>query len=200
MVHVEHLSFFYGKRPVLSDINLDLEAGRIYGLLGENGAGKTTLLNLLCGLKKPSSGSIRTSLGQKPWQRRPSFLEQVIFLPDELPFYSGTALDFERDYAPLRKHFDSEGYRALLKSFGIDPSQRMDRLSYGQLKKVHIAFALNSGAGLILMDEPVNGLDIPSKIQFRKALQSYGGEKKCVVISTHQLADVTDIIDSFINL
>ena len=198
MIRVNNLSFRYGPREVLSHLSLTLESGHVYGLLGENGVGKTTLLSLLCGLKKPAEGQIVVPVGESPWKRTPSFLEWVYFLPDELPTYNGSPLQFEREFAPFRSRFDTEGFHQLLYRFEIDERQRMDRMSYGQLKKVHIAFALHSGAGLILMDEPTNGLDIPSKIQFREAVKKHNDNPGIVVISTHQVRDVSELIDHII--
>lgn len=200
MVEIDKLSFRYGRREVLPQLSLTLEPGKIYGLFGENGVGKTTLLSLLCGLKKPSGGSIRVPVGGTPWRRSPDFLEWVYFLPDDLPAYSGTPIRFEQDFAPFRKGFDAEGYYQQLERFGIDIHQRMDRMSYGQLKKVHIAFALYSGAGLILMDEPTNGLDVPSKTQFCETVKHFSLGQGTVVISTHQVQDVADLIDQTLSL
>ena len=200
MVEIDNLSFRYGRREVLSQLSLTLEPGKIYGLFGENGTGKTTFLSLLCGLKKPSGGSIRVPVGGTPWQRSPEFLEWVYFLPDDFSVYSGTPVRFEKDFAPFRKGFDKEGYYRLLERFGIDIHQRMDRMSYGQLKKVHIAFALCSGAGLLLMDEPTNGLDVPSKAAFCETVKRFSLGQGTVVIATHQVQDVADLIDQTLSL
>lgn len=198
MIEIRNLSFRYGQKEVLSNLSLTLEPGRIYGLLGENGVGKTTLLSLLCGLKRPARGTIVVPVGGSPWKRKPSFLEWVYFLPDELPAYAGSPLQFEREFAPFRRNFDHEGFHRLLQLFEIDTQQRMDQMSYGQLKKVHIAFTLHSGAGLILMDEPTNGLDIPSKMQFRQAVKSRQNEGSAIVISTHQVRDVAELLDHLV--
>ena len=200
MVEIDNLSFRYGRREVLSQLSLTLESGHIYGLLGENGVGKTTFLSLLCGLKKPAEGQIVVPIGESPWKRTPSFLQWVYFLPDELPFYNGSPIQFEREFAPFWGHFDTDGFHQLLHLFEIDERQRMDRMSYGQLKKVHIAFALHSGAGLILMDEPTNGLDVPSKAAFCETAKRFSLGQGTVVIATHQVQDVADLIDQTLSL
>lgn len=200
MITINNLSFSYGKHTVLSNLSMTLEPGHIYGLLGENGVGKTTFLSLLCGLKKPAEGQILLSSGETPWDRRPSFLQEVFFLPDELPTYAGTPTEYESDYAPFWKDFDIQGYYQLLQRFDINLTQRMDQMSYGQLKKVHIAFALRSGAHLILMDEPTNGLDIPSKMQFREVVKEGNDSQGTIIISTHQVRDVAELIDHIVIL
>ena len=199
MITVKNLSFSYGSKRVLNDINLELKGGNIYGLLGENGVGKTTLLTLLCGLKKPKTGSIDTD-GRDPFDRQPSLLSEQFYLPDEVAPMRSTAIRFGPEHGKLWPAFDFEKYLTILKEFEVDPDQLMDSMSAGQLKKSWISFALACNARHYFMDEPTNGLDIPSKSQFRKAITKYTSEESAVVISTHQVRDLEEIIDPIIIL
>ena len=199
MISVKDLSFSYGSKRVLNNINMELKGGNIYGLLGENGVGKTTLLTLLCGLKKPQTGVIETD-GRHPFDRQPSLLAEQFYLPDEVSGLHIKAIDFGKEQGNLWPSFDLNKYLTILLEFEVDSLQRMDSMSTGQLKKTWIAFALACNARYYFMDEPTNGLDIPSKSQFRKAIMKYTCEDSAIVISTHQVRDLEEIIDPIIIL
>ncbi len=199
MITVKDLSFSYGSKGVLKNISMELKGGNIYGLLGENGVGKTTLLTLLCGLKKPQTGSIVTD-GRVPFDRDPSLLAEQFYLPDEVSPMPYKALDFGKETGALWPLFDMNKFLTLLNEFEVDATQRMDSMSSGQLKKTWIAFALACNARHYFMDEPTNGLDIPSKAQFRRAIMKYTSDESAIVISTHQVRDLEEIIDPIIIL
>ena len=199
MIKVENLSFAYGSKVVLKNISMELNGGNIYGLLGENGVGKTTLLTLLCGLKKPQTGSIDAD-GRSPFDRKPSLLGEQFYLPDEVAAAPSKACDFGRETGALWPAFDNAKFLQILSEFEVDSQQKMDAMSSGQLKKTWIAFALACNARYYFMDEPTNGLDIPSKAQFRKAITKYTAEDSVVVISTHQVRDLENVIDPVIIL
>lgn len=200
MIRIEDISYAYSSgRPVLNNISMTLEEGRIYGLLGENGVGKTTLLTLLCGLKKAQKGTITVD-GCNPYSRQPSLLGNQYFLSDEVPETGFSAIDYARTYGKFWKNFDLGRFNELMQLFETDTLQKMNRMSFGQLKKTYISFALACGCRYIYMDEPTNGLDIPSKSQFRKAITKYTSEDSTIVISTHQVRDLENIIDPIIIL
>ena len=199
MVTVENLSFSYGVFSVLENISMRIEPGCIYGLLGENGVGKTTLLTLLCGLKKPKTGSIDVD-GRNPYDRKPSLLSEQFYLPDEVAPVNSSALTFAKENGVFWPNFDLEKFCTILAEFEVDKEKKMNAMSAGQLKKTYIAFALACGARYYYMDEPTNGLDIPSKTQFRKAITKYTSEDSAIVISTHQVRDLENIIDPIIIL
>ena len=199
MISIDNLAFSYGTSPVLSNITMNLEEGRIYGLLGENGVGKTTLLTLLAGLKKPQSGSILTD-GSDPFRRLPSFLENQFYLPDEVAPRNMTATSWAQSAGTFWPRFSMEKFLSIMTEFETDPSAKMNRMSSGQLKKTYISFALASNAKYLLMDEPTNGLDIPSKTQFRSAITKHTSDDSVIVISTHQVRDLENIIDPIIIL
>ena len=199
MIKIEDLGFSYGSNSVLEQITLTLEDGRIYGLLGENGVGKTTLLTLLAGLKKPRTGRIDTD-GFTPYDRKPSFLQDQYYLPDEIAPLNFTAEGFARLRGVFWPRFSLGTFLEILKEFEVDPAQKMNKMSSGQLKKTYISFALALGVKHLFLDEPTNGLDIPSKAQFRKAVTKYTSEDSVIVISTHQVRDLENIIDPIVIL
>lgn len=199
MITIDNLGFSYGENIVLKDITMRLEDGRIYGLLGENGVGKTTLLTLLSGLKKPKAGKIEID-NSTPFERKPSFLSEIFYLSDEVAESNMTALDYAGNYGKFWENFSIERFLEIMNLFETEPKQKMNRMSFGQLKKTHIAFALACNTKYLFMDEPTNGLDIPSKAQFRKAIMKYTREDSTVLISTHQVRDLENVIDPIIIL
>lgn len=199
MIEIKDLAFSYGKTPVLKSITTTLEEGRIYGLLGENGVGKTTLLTLLCGLKKVCSGSITTD-GQNPFDRTPTLLQNQFYLPDEVLPIAMKAECFAKERGAFWPDYDHAKFLEIMKEFENDPDKKMNQMSAGQLKKTYISLALACGCKYIFMDEPTNGLDIPSKTQFRSAIMKYTTDDSTIVISTHQVRDLENIIDPIIIL
>lgn len=199
MIEIKDLAFSYGKTPILKSITTTLEEGRIYGLLGENGVGKTTLLTLLCGLKKVCSGSITTD-GQNPFDRTPTLLQNQFYLPDEVLPVAMKAECFAKERGAFWPDYDHAKFLEIMKEFENDPAKKMNQMSAGQLKKTYISLALACGCKYIFMDEPTNGLDIPSKTQFRSAIMKYTSDDSTIVISTHQVRDLENIIDPIIIL
>ncbi|MDY6464014.1 MAG: ATP-binding cassette domain-containing protein [Bacteroidales bacterium] len=199
MIEINNLSFSYGAKRVLENISLKVSEGNIYGLLGENGVGKTTLLTLLCGLKKPESGTITVD-GRNPFDREPSLLADQFYLPDEVIPVHARAIDFAKEHGVFWPHFDLEKFRTILSEFEVEPEQRMDAMSAGQLKKAWVSFALACNAKYYYLDEPTNGLDIPSKAQFRKAVTKYTSEDSALITSPHQVRDLENLIDPIIIL
>lgn len=199
MIEIKDLAFSYGKTPILKSITTTLEEGRIYDLLGENGVGKTTLLTLLCGLKKVCSGSITTD-GENPFDRTPTLLQNQFYLPDEVLPVAMKAECFAKERGAFWPDYDHSKFLEIMKEFENDPAKKMNQMSAGQLKKTYISLALACGCKYIFMDEPTNGLDIPSKTQFRSAIMKYTTDDSTIVISTHQVRDLENIIDPIIIL
>lgn len=199
MVTLEKISFAYGTKPLFEALDLELMPGGIYGLLGANGAGKTTLLKLLAGLRFPQSGSIRVA-GEEPSRRQPEFLSDMVFVPEVCPTFNMTLEQFCKNYAPLYPRFDAASYVRHMAEFELFPRQNLTTLSYGQQKKAALAFSLSCGARLILLDEPSNGLDILSKSQLRKVIAGAAQKDRVIVISTHQVRDLENLIDPIVIL
>lgn len=197
MIHFEDVHFGYKKKtPLYRNLKLDVQAGHIYGLLGKNGAGKSTLLKLISGLVFPVSGKVNV-LGQQPCKRQPSFLEKVFLIPEEIETPDIEVIAFADSYAPFYPNFNKEQFLQLLVDFDV-PQRSLKQMSYGQKKKTWIALGLAANTQLLILDEPTNGLDIPSKRQFRKMMAASLTEERCVIISTHQVRDLDSLIDNII--
>ncbi|HMR91622.1 MAG TPA: ABC transporter ATP-binding protein [Chitinophagaceae bacterium] len=194
MIEIQNLHFSYRKKKVFTGLTLSLKPGHIYGLLGKNGTGKSTLLRNIAGLLFPGSGSVKV-LGHTPSKRRPAFLQQVFMVPEEFYLPDVSIHRFVGCNAPFYPLFSQEQFEKYLKDFDIPLSQRLQQMSYGQKKKMLIAFGLACNTALLLMDEPTNGLDIMSKSQFRKTMASAVNDNKCILISTHQVKDLENLID-----
>ena len=199
MIEIKNLEFSYGSAPVLKNITMTLEEGKIYGLLGENGVGKTTLLTLLCGLKKPVSGSIEID-GTNPYKRDPELYKELYYVPDEVMPLHQTALLFAKNTGVFWANFSLDLFKTIMKEMEVNLDQKMDAMSAGQLKKTYLSFAIACKPRYIFMDEPTNGLDIPSKAQFRSAVSKYTSDDSTIIISTHQVRDLENIIDPIIIL
>lgn len=201
MIDLQQLHFRYSNSPkeVLSDVTLHLPAGRIVGLLGKNGTGKSTLIYLMAGLLRPQQGKVR--LEQRPvCDRTPAVLADLFVVPEhiELPSMKlSRYVSLHRDFYP---HFSDELLLENLRQFDLSPDVNFSTLSTGQLKKAYISFALATCTRLLLMDEPTNGLDIPSKAQFRRAIAASMNEERTVIISTHQVHDVENLVDHIVML
>lgn len=197
MIDIKNMDFSYSSNTkLLSDLSLQLETGRIHGLLGKNGEGKSTLLKLISGLVFPFKGKIEV-MGFVPQKRMPEMLQEIFFLPEELPQLTLSIENYEKVYAPFYPNFSSVQFNQYLKEFEIDDKKAMlNKLSHGQKKKVFVSFGLATNTKLLLMDEPTNGLDIPSKGQFRRMVASAVDENRCLIISTHQVRDLESLIDS----
>lgn len=194
MINIKNLHFSYKKRKVFTGLSLSLQAGHIYGLLGKNGTGKSTLLRCIAGFLFPRDGSVEV-MGFVPGKRHPAFLQSVFMVAEEFYLPDVSVEKYVRLNAPFYPNFNNEQFAAYLKEFDIPLENTLQSMSYGQKKKVLISFGLACNTDLLLMDEPTNGLDIMSKSKFRKVIAGAVNEKKCIVISTHQVKDLESLID-----
>lgn len=200
MITLKELSFSYSrKKEVLDRINLEVGSGHICGLLGKNGEGKTTLLNLLSGQIFPDQGSCLV-LEEIPSEKNARFLQQIFLLPEEISMPEVTAIEYIKMYAAFYPTFRDDICKACVESFEINLSDRLSKMSQGQRKKVAITLALAAHTPLLLMDEPTNGLDIPSKATFRRLVASLIDDNQTVIISTHQVRDLESLIDTVLIL
>ena len=196
MIQIDHLDFGYpgSKHQVFGDFSLTLHESNIYGLFGKNGTGKSTLLYLLCGLLRAKRGTILVD-GKAAGKRQPDMLRDIFLIPEEFELPNvklSTYVDINRDFYPL---FSQQVLDSCLRDFELPISLRLGELSMGQKKKVYMSFALATGTRLLLMDEPTNGLDIPSKSLFRKVVAKNMTDDRTLIISTHQVHDVESLID-----
>lgn len=206
---------------ILNNISMELHGGHIYGLLGKNGVGKSTMFRVLTGLNRVTDGEVET-LGRNPGKRSPDMLSDVFLLPEEIHFPDMTIEKYARYYGSFYPNFSMDDLMHYMDEFFItedvkaraseresanDYKLLRDRvyrkktlrlMSQGQRKKACVAFALACHTKILLMDEPTNGLDIPGKSVFRRLLESYRGEDNLVVISTHQVRDLEQLIDGVV--
>lgn len=196
MITVENLSFTYrkSKRVVLHDFSLSFESGRVYGLLGKNGAGKSTLLYLMSGLLTPKGGKVMFH-DTDVRRRLPVTLQDMFLVPEEFALPSVSLKRYLKLNTPFYPNFSNELLNACLHDFDMNEDIHLGELSMGQKKKVFMCFALATNTSLLVMDEPSNGLDIPSKSQFRKVIASGMTDEKAVIISTHQVRDIDSLLD-----
>jgi len=199
MVNIESLTFGYGRGALFNELALNLTPGNIYGLLGVNGAGKSTLLKLMSGLLFATRGTVR-SLGQDPAKRAPSFLLDVFVLPEDAQAPNMQAADYLRARAPFYPRFDRAAFERYLRDFELPSTGNLAALSHGQQKKFLLAFGLASQAKLVLLDEPTNGLDIPSKSVLRRVITEALTPDRLFVISTHQVRDLGTLMDPIVIL
>ena len=202
MIQISNLTFGYksSKKNVLENVSLQLNPGSIVGLLGKNGTGKTTMLNLVTGQLFAKEGVV-TIDGEDVKAKSKSILEKMYFLPEELLVPSISLESFIKLYSPFYKDYSQEVMDECMREFDLQIEKKsLNKLSMGTKKKVMICFAIATNVPYLLMDEPTNGLDIPSKRIFRKLINSHMSEDRTIVVSTHQVHDVEKMVDHIVIL
>ena len=197
MIQMNQLDFSYRKKKVFAGLDLTLSEGHVYGLLGKNGAGKSTLLKLMCGLLFPRRGRIDV-MGYLPSARKPSFLSDLFFIPEEIYLPDLKMSEYAKLLHPFYPEFDYQMLMDYMEEFEVAATEKMSRMSYGQRKKALICLGLACNTRLLVMDEPTNGLDIPSKSHFRRLIAAAATPSRCMVISTHQVRDLDNLIDALV--
>ncbi|WP_299825923.1 ABC transporter ATP-binding protein [uncultured Pontibacter sp.] len=200
MIKLQDIHFRYKKnKPLFENLNLTLQPGFIYGLLGKNGAGKSSLLKLISGMLFPNSGASKV-FGSDASARKPAMLQDIYLVPEEFNLPAISMATYVKTTAVFYDKFSHNQFNAYLAEFELTDDAKLSTLSYGQKKKFLIAFGLATNARLLILDEPTNGLDIPSKSQFRKIMASALDEEKIIIISTHQVRDLENLIDTIVVL
>ncbi|MBQ6167583.1 MAG: ABC transporter ATP-binding protein [Muribaculaceae bacterium] len=198
MISINDISFSYDKRngDLFHDFSLELEAGNVYGLLGKNGAGKSTLIYLMTGLLTPTSGEVLID-DVNVRRRLPKTMSDLFLVPEEFELPNLSLKKYVSINSPFYPNFSMVDMQRYLDIFelGGDLNVKLNALSMGQKKKVFMAFAFATNTRVLIMDEPTNGLDIPSKSQFRKLVSSGMTDDKLMLISTHQVRDISSILD-----
>lgn len=195
MLSIKDVTYGYAANyKVLSNFSLEFGEGGIYGLLGKNGTGKSTLLYLIMGLLHPNKGEVLYN-GVDTRLRNPDIMSDMFIVPEE---YNLPAISLKEYINSLRRfypRFSEDTLKRCLDGFGMPLDVNLGALSMGQKKKVYMCMALAANTGLLLMDEPTNGLDIPSKSQFRKVVANSMTDDRTIIISTHQVRDVELLLD-----
>ena len=192
---MEHVQKNYGKTEALSGVNLDIQPGRIVGLLGPNGSGKTTIIKLINGLLQPTSGQVLIN-GEKP---SPKTKKVVSYLPDTT--YLGDNMKIKEVFAMFKdfySDFDEEKANHLLEDLNLDEKSRLKNLSKGNKEKVQLILVMSRKADLYVLDEPIGGVDPAARDYILKTIIQNRSENSSVLISTHLISDIEDILDDVI--
>ncbi len=198
MIEIKKLKFGFGtKKRVYDGLDLQLAQGHVHGLLGCNGAGKSTLLKLVSGLLHPEGGSILID-GIDPSRRPVALLERMTLLPEEFALPNLTAKQYVRLHAPFYPTWSDEMFRRACEAMEVDPQMKFHSMSMGNRHKALIAFTLACNTPIMLLDEPTNGLDIPSKGALRRLLAGQASEERTIIISAHAVREVENLIDNVV--
>lgn len=185
----------YGATPALNNLNLELPAGKIIGLLGPNGSGKTTLIKLAAGLLQPTSGTIEVC-GEKIG---PTTKAVVSYLPDRVYFNQGQKVAQLIDYfEDFYADFDRSRAEGMLGALGVPLDAKFKALSKGAREKVQLALVMSRRAQLYLLDEPIAGVDPAARDYILRMVVNNYDRSATVLISTHLIADIEPILDEFL--
>ncbi|MBO5026671.1 MAG: ABC transporter ATP-binding protein [Bacteroidaceae bacterium] len=195
MLEIQNISYGYRKGfNVFDNFSLDIKEGGIYGLLGKNGTGKSTLLYLIMGLLRPQKGQVLNN-GIDTTLRKPEILQEMFIVPEEYNLPSIPLSEYINVIKPFYPNFSDKLLEECLIGFDMPKDLNLGALSMGQKKKIYMCMALATNTKLLVMDEPTNGLDIPSKSQFRRVVAKGMTDDKTIIISTHQVRDVELLLD-----
>ena len=197
ILQTDSLTKSYGKYPALDNVNLTLETGKVIGLLGPNGSGKTTLLKIIAGLLTPTSGSVLVD-GQAPGvisKQCVSFLPDTTFFPTWMKVKD--AFEFFDDFF---EDFNIGKATEMLKNLDIPEDMQLKKMSKGTLEKVQLITAMSREAKLYCLDEPIGGVDPATRDYILKTIISNYSEDASVLISTHLISDVENVLDEAIFL
>lgn len=195
MIAFKDVCFSYRRNiPVLSNLSLQIEPGTVCGLLGRNGVGKSTMLYLTAGLLRPRSGQVLCN-GYIPSDRQVNFLNDIFIVPEEFDLPPIILDEYVRINSVFYPKFNLDLMHSILEIFALPGNINLGALSLGQKKKAFLSFALACNTSILLLDEPTNGLDITAKRMFRAAITAAMTDDKTIIISTHQVYDVENILD-----
>lgn len=195
MIEVRGLTKSFGKLKALVNVDISIEKGTVYGLLGPNGAGKTTLIKHLAGVYRQDAGTV--TVDGQPVYENPAVKSYLIYIPDELFFFSQYSIEeTARFYATLYPNWNWERYHLLKQVFSIDPQRRITRLSRGMQKQVAFWLGISTMPRVMLLDEPVDGLDpVMRKKVWNLVLQDVAERQTTVLVSSHNLRELEDVCD-----
>lgn len=197
ILECQKLTKKYGNFFALSNVDLSLERGKIVGLLGPNGSGKTTLIKLANGLLTPTDGHIMIN-GLEPG---PATKKIVSYLPDR-SFFNGhmTVNHLLAYYADFYRNFSTERALKMLDALEIDKDKRLNALSKGAQEKVQLVLVMSRDADLYILDEPIGGVDPAARDYILRTILSNYSENATVLISTHLITDIEQVLDHVIFL
>ena len=185
-----NLTKYYGKSRGIMELNLSVEKGECFGFIGPNGAGKSTTIRTLLGLISPTSGSALI-FGKDITKEKEAILQNIGYLPSEAVFYSGMKVkDVLKLSADMRRMNCTEEAQKLCDRLQLDPSRKVDELSFGNRKKVAIVCALQSNPKLLILDEPTGGLDPLMQREFFDIIRERNRSGATVFLSSHVLSEI----------
>ena len=195
MIIAQNVSKSYDSLPVIKNIDLALQQGSIYGLIGANGAGKTTLIKTLCGIYAPDTGSVK--LLDEDISKNEAVRENIAYVPDYITFYSSfTVKDMKDFYKGIYKDWDEKRYQTLREVFTFSEKKKIKHLSKGMKTQLLLLIALSTMPKVILMDEPTSGLDpFIRKEVLNLIVQDVASRNTSVLISTHNISELEQICD-----
>jgi ABC-2 type transport system ATP-binding protein len=195
VIEVRGLTKSFGKLKALVNVDISIEKGAVYGLLGPNGAGKTTLIKHLAGVYRQDAGTV--AVDGQPVYENPAVKSFLVYIPDELYFFSQYSIEETAEfYASLYPNWNWERYRLLKQVFSIDPQRRITRLSRGMQKQVAFWLGISTMPRVMLLDEPVDGLDpVMRKKVWNLVLQDVAERQTTVLVSSHNLRELEDVCD-----
>lgn len=195
MIEIKNLSLKYGGREVLKDLNLNIDSGKIIGLVGENGTGKSTLMRVLTGLEKNYKGEVLID-GNRPGGETNALIS---YQPDHLPFDdSMTIIDIGNIYERFYDDFDAENYYKMIDSFSIERNLKIKECSKGMKDKVQIAASLARKTDFYLLDEPMTGIDPKARYEMLNTIIENFSPDSTLIISTHLITEIEKILDEVI--
>lgn len=196
VIVIDKLTKSFKGKTVLEDVNMRLQEGGIYGIVGDNGSGKTVLLKLICGFMKPDSGTV--TVNGKVIGKDADFPENtgiIIEAPGFLPNYSGMKnLEY---LASIRGKIGKEQIESAMKTVGLDPSSklRVGKYSLGMKQRLGIAQAIMENQQLLILDEPMNALDKDAVEEMRKLFLGFKASGKTMFIVSHNEGDISTLCD-----
>ena len=201
MVELKNVSFGYNpNKNVIEDLSFNLEEGRFYGLLGKNGTGKTTLMKIISGILFSKEGYVNIE-GNNPRDRKLETLQEIFMMPADFTFPKMSLEKYVSLYSSFYPKFNNDILDDCLDNFEINKNiKSIDKLSLGEKHKIAVSLAISFGTKLILFDEAANGMDIPTRKMFRKMLMKHISEDQTVVLSTHVVQDIENLLTDIIVL
>ena len=197
MLELRNVTKKYLRRTALDDVSLAIESGKTCLLLGPNGSGKTTMMKMIAGLCRPTSGEI-TFDGMPIGAATKA---HIAYMPTENYFYNYmTIKDIGRYYADFFKDFDPREFERQLVAMELDSADRIRQLSSGMAAKLRLALTLSRDAGLMMFDEPLNGVDILTRTQTIEAILNGRKDGRTMLISTHLVDELEDVVNDTVFL
>ena len=192
MVTCEHLTKKYSQVTALDDLSITFETGGRYALLGPNGSGKSTMMKMIAGLTMPDGGRILLDGEPLTWRAK----AKIAYMPTE-PFYFNymTCESFGRYYADFFKDFNMEKYMLTIRRMDLDPKAKAKELSSGMMAKLKIAATLSRGAAVLMLDEPLNGIDLIAREQVMDLIADQTDASQTILMSSHLVDELEKLAD-----